>query len=330
MVNFENLSILMLENSEELEVVSLEDVKRFMESQDNDLLSKALSHTIEEIGLSNMRFSLENNLENIQKAHDSIHEFVYLASLCVPLTDKTSWYSKSAFLTYHWEAFSSAHRSFLEALAGYYNVAFTLLRSTHELIIKGAFFECLAHRKFRERAEVLEKDKSGRHLKDMITKTIGGKEDLEKTSATIHDMLMVTFDDKVFIEQSAYRPSVKTIVEQLSEWGMLEPIEKPVEALYNIYKKLSADVHVIPNNTDVGRRLLLEQEFYEVKVIPKELTKFMSGLHDVVDIGIVIELNTLSEWIIQDKKIMDKLAERVAVIEDLELKNSLERLKKLI
>lgn len=300
-----------------------------MESQANDLLSKALSHTIEEIGFPNMRFSLENNFEEVQKAHDSIHEFMYLASLCVPLTDKTSWYSKSAFLTYHWEAFSSAHRSFLEALAGYYNVAFTLLRSTHELIVKGAFFECLAHRKFREKAEVLEKNKSsGKRLKDMITEAIGGKEDLEKTSATIHDMLMVTVDDKVFIEQSAYRPSIKTIIEQLSAWGMLEPIEKPVEALYNIYKKLSADVHVIPDNTDVGRRLLLEEEFYEVKVIPKELSKFMSGLHDAVDIGIVIELNTLSEWITQDKKVKDKLAERLAVIENLELKYSSERLKR--
>ncbi len=164
----------------------------------------------------------------------------------------------------------------------------------------------------------------------MIIKAIGSKEDLEETSATIHDMLMVAIDGKVFIEQPDYRLPIKTIIEQLSEWKMLESIENPVENLYNIYKKLSADVHVTPDNTDTGRRLLLQEKFFEVNVIPDELSKFMNVLHDVIDIGIVMELNILGDWIAQDKEIRDKLRGRLNVIENLELEHSSERLKSLI
>lgn len=304
----------------------MEDVQDLGIDMTDDLISKTLSHTVKEIGIPNMRISLKGNFEEIQKAHDSIHEFIYLAPLCVPPTNRVSWHSKSAFLTYHWEAFHSAHRSFLEALAGYYNAAFTLLRLTHELIVKGAFLECLAHKKFRDRSEVLDKDKRCKNLKDTITRAIGNKVDLEEISATIHDMLMVSVDGKVFVEQFEYRPPIKTVIEQLSAWGMLEPIEKPVETLYGIYTKLSADVHVIPDNTDIGRRLLLGKNPFEVDVIPEELSKFMKVLHDVIDIGIVIELNILSDWIAKDKKVRAKLRERREVIENLGLKYSYEKL----
>ena len=48
---------------------------------DRLILNKALSHTRREIGLTNIRTSLKSNYEIIQKAHDSIHEFMYLVSL---------------------------------------------------------------------------------------------------------------------------------------------------------------------------------------------------------------------------------------------------------
>jgi len=71
-----------------------------------------------------------------------------LAPTCLPSTTEVRWLQKSAFLTYHREAFYQAHRSFLEALAGYYNAGYALLRNTQELMIKGAFWECLAHEDF--------------------------------------------------------------------------------------------------------------------------------------------------------------------------------------
>jgi len=293
-------------------------------------LKKALLHTLTEVEFPNMVISLKNNYETMQKAHDSIHEFILLASISLPSQTKVSWHSKSAFLTYQWEAFHSAHRSFLEALAGYYNAAFTLLRSTLELTIKGAFFECLAHKEFREKSEVLDKDERGKRLKDTINDAIGEKMDLEETSATIHDMLMVDVDGRVFVEQPEYRPSVKTVSKQLSSWGMLDPIEKPTETLYGIYKMLSADVHVIPDKTDIGRRLLSQRNLFETDIIPDELSRYVEFLHKIMDISIVVELNILSDWIIQNKKVQSKLKERLTVLEDLGLEFSAKRLRGLM
>jgi hypothetical protein len=122
-----------------------------MDAVDKSMLKTALSHTRKEIGMANMRSSLKSDYETIRKTHDSIHEFIYLAPLCLPGQPGITWHSKSAFLTYQWEAFYQAHRSFLEALSGYYNAAYALLRSTLELIVKGAFWECLAHEHFREK-----------------------------------------------------------------------------------------------------------------------------------------------------------------------------------
>lgn len=291
---------------------------------------EAFSHLLKEIELPNMIVSLEGNFEEIRKAHDSIHEFIYLAPLCLPAKTKVNWYQKSAFLTYHWEAFHSAHRSFLEALAGYYNSAFTLLRLTLELIVKGAFFECLAHKEFRDRSEVLDKDRKGRRLKDTINGAVGDKLETEETSATIQDMLMVDLDGKVFVEQQEYRPSMKTIIKQLTRWGILDPIADPAQKIYKIYANLSADVHVVPDKTDIGRRLLSPKDIFEIEVIPDELAKFVEIVCRVMDIGMVIELNVLGDWIERDGIIKARFKERLTVVENLGLELSSEKLKSLV
>jgi hypothetical protein len=119
-------------------------------------LEEAFNHILKEIGILNIIKSLrKGKFKKLQEAHDSIHEFIYLAPICCP--KQANWHSKSAFLTYHWEAFHLAHRAFLEALSGYYNTAYILLRGTLELLLKGAFWECLAHKKFRDKADVIKK-----------------------------------------------------------------------------------------------------------------------------------------------------------------------------
>lgn len=305
-----------------------------------DIFSKALSHTVEEVGIPNMRISLENNFEEIQKTHDSIHEFMYLAFLCVPSTGKINWYySKSAFLIYHCEAFHSAHRSLLEALAGYYNPAYTLSRNTLELLARGAFWESLAHKKYRENTEIIDSDKlrdkkKRRSVKDWIEELIKQEptieKELEETSGAIFDKIAILFEDREFQNEYVRLPSFSLIVEQLIEWNIID-IPKANSVIYgNLYNELSKDVHVIPDNTDTGRRILLEKKFYELNIIPEELSKFMHVLRKVVDIGIVIELNILSDWIAQDKKIRDSLGGRLAVIENLGMKYSSDRLRRLM
>ena len=299
-----------------------------------DMLSKALSHTLKEIEIPNIVTSIEINFEEIRKVHDSIHEFMYLAPLCLP--KNKSWHEKSAFLTpYHYVTLDMAHRSLLEALAGYYNAADILLRSTLELLIRGAFWECLAHKEFREKLEKLETKKGKKTLKgwinDLIKQRPGIEDELEETSEAIFDKTAIIFEDPKFRKEFIFLPSFREIVEQIADWNIFDPIQDPMELVNNkIYGELSNSVHVIPDKTDIGRRLLSQKDLFETDVNPNELSKFVKVLHEVVDIGIVIELNVLSDWIDQDREVKNKLKVRLVVIEDLGLKFSSEKLKKLM
>ena len=100
------------------------------------LLESAYHHIENELGLRHIRPSLRSEFQNLQKAHDAVHEPMTLAPLLIslPSDPEPAWERKSAFLTYHWEAFHHAHRSLYEALCVYYNVAFVLLRVTFELL----------------------------------------------------------------------------------------------------------------------------------------------------------------------------------------------------
>ena len=297
------------------------------------MLSKALSHILKEIKIPNIVSSIEINFEEIQKAHDSIHEFIYLAPLCLP--KNKSWHEKSAFLTYHYITLDMAHRSLLDALAGYYNAANILLRSTLELLIRGAFLECLAHKEFRDKLEKSETKKGKKTLKgwliDLIKQRSDIEDELEGTSAAIFDKTAIIFEDPKFRKKFIYRPNFREIVEQIADWNIFDPIQDPVELVNDkIYGELSNNAHVIPDKTDIGRRILSQKELFKTEVNPDELSKFVKVLHEVVDIGIIIELNILSDWINQDREVKNRLRERLVVIDDLGLKFSSEKLKKLM
>jgi hypothetical protein len=90
---------------------------------------------------------------------------------------------------------------------------------------------------------------------------------------------------------------------------------------------LSSDVHVVPDATDVGRKLLAERDFMEVEVIPQELWEYMNTLHRLIDIGIVIELNILKDWIEAGGSL--RLKERLDMLENLELNYGVTKLKAL-
>jgi len=297
--------------------------------------SKVIQHIMNEIQIPNILSSLQViDYELLRKAHDSIHEFIYIAPFCLP--EGCSWHSKSAFLTYHYVACDQAHRSLLEALAGYYNVANIILRSVLELTIRGAFWECLAHKKFRENAKVIKKGAKARignsektildWLNDVIQLKPEIENNLEKTSSGIFDKIAPLFEEpeleKLVI---ALKPGI--VIEQLSAWGILNPYKQ--DEVYKIYKELSQEVHVIPDKTDIGRRLLHEKEIFETEIIPEELEEFLRLLHRIMDVAIVIELNILSDWIarLEDKT---KLKERLQALMDLGLEGGFRRLSELI
>ncbi len=290
------------------------------------LISQAYSHLHEEIGLDNIKYSLEIEFDGIQKAHDAIHEFMMIARLLFPDDDSISWHRKSAFLVYHWDAFSLAHRSLLEALCANYNAASILLRSTMELIIKGAFLECMSRKKFRDNSMALDKDKKGNKFKEKMVVILSQDqhvvEELEKTSGLILDIIAS------FIDNSKYRIALSTIIDQLDQWKILEPITNPKEVIYeNIFRDLSASVHVVPDKTDIGRRLLMNGDrLFGQEVLHQELNYFSHTLLKLMDVAIVIELNIMEDLLNEYAPSRDNLYGRLAYLEQLNLKYSIERL----
>lgn len=296
----------------------------------NSDIKKALSHILEEMEFINIVTSIKEDLELVRNSHDSIHEFVFLASLFPPA--RASWHSKSAFLTYHWDAFHKAHRSFLEALSGHYNAGYVLLRSTLELLIRGAFWECFAHEEFRNSAKKLYENKKGgllrKWLNDIIKLKPSVKEDLENTSAGIYDKISPLFKDQKL--RRKYIPSIYTMIEQLEEWKIIDAIPNPSKTVYGLYSDLSADIHVVPDRTDIGKRLLSQKDLFETEVIPSELTRYMKFLSQVIDIATIVEFNVLKDWLPTNSNIKNKLKDRLLALEGLGLKYSVKKLRKTI
>jgi hypothetical protein len=100
-------------------------------------------HIFSEFGFENVQRSLHDEFALLQQSHDAIHEFLeflYLAPLCFPdAKHEVSCHHKSAFLALQGEVLQHAHRSLLEALYAYYNVAFILLWTTFELLRREHF-----------------------------------------------------------------------------------------------------------------------------------------------------------------------------------------------
>jgi len=303
-----------------------------MRFESEELLASAYRHMVKEFGLGNVRRSLKREFENLRKAHDAIHEFMLLASLLVPSQKRqeTCWHRKSAFLVYHWEAFYHAHRSLIEALCAYYNVAFILLRATLELLIKGAFWECLSHKECRENSQILDDDNSGREIKEWLNAIFDLAPDVEggfeRVSAGMYDKIGSRIEDRKF------RPSIRTAVRQLDQWGIFNPIPEAETHIYRgIYGRLSADVHVRPDRTDIGRRLIAEShEIFEQELLPDTLREYADSLHGVMDLAIVIELNIMRDLIKEYNEVKMGLAERLDVLEQLGLEYGVQRAKQLL
>ena len=289
---------------------------------------EAYSHTLKELQLDNLKESLHVEYTQIQPCHDAIHEFLLLAPTMFPSTG-VSWHSKSAFLLYHWEAFESAHRSLIEALCGYYNAAFMLLRSVLELVLKGALFECLAHKAFRENSLVLDKDNKGKNLKALLHDTLRSDPSLadkwEHKNGSLYDAIALKMDER------KNHLWTKPLLKQLRDWGILNPIPDAAHSIGRIYQALSKDVHVLPDRTDVGKILLRTPEdlFEQKKVYPSLLRDYLTPLQAVMDLGIVIVLNIFQDHV-QYQEVRINLEKRESVVKGLNLLYSATRVKALL
>lgn len=302
----------------------------------NEIFKKAFNHTLTELEIYNITESIKKgNFEMISKAHDSIHEFIYLAPLSV--TTNKNLDEKSAFLkVYLFEIFYAVHNSFLMTLMGFYNASYVLLRTTLELLIKGALWECLAHKKFRNKSEILRKNKIkiGKlkktiidWLNEIIERKPSIEKKLEETSAAIFDKIYPLPKDPTL---KKLIPPPKICINQLNEWGIFNPVSDAKNRIYNFYSRLSANIHVVPDEIDVGRRLLSQKDLYEIEIIPDELNNYCKQLQEIMDIGIVIELNILQDLITQNKEVQNNLKERLKLLEDLHLPFAYKKLSSLV
>jgi len=287
-----------------------------------DQIESAFKHTLDESGFHHVEPSLRAEFDILRKAHDAIHEFMFVAPLCFPTDDvnEVSWKNKSAFLIYHWEVFHHAHRSLIEALCTYYNVAFILLRTSLEVLLKGAFWECLSHKEFRDASPVLDASSQGKEIKNWLRRIFevypNLERELDQTSAGIFDKVGQRIEDPTF------RPSVKILVWQLDQWGIFSPIPNAASAIHErLYSGLSADVHVVPDRTDIGRRIASERlDLFEQHIVPALLREYSITLHEIMDVAIVIELNILQNLVERFESARLKLSERLTVMEQLRLK----------
>jgi hypothetical protein len=221
-----------------------------------------------------------------------------------------------------------AHSSYYESLLANYSAGFILLRATLELLIRGAFFECLTHRRFREDSTILDKvkDKRGRRLKEFLSELFTRRDSIEKdfeeTSVAIYDKTSRIIDDPKF------RISNEVMLKQLTKWGIFEGCAAPVSTVSRIYHKLSKDVHAHPNRTGTGRILIYRPRdlFKPKRVMRRILSEYLNDLRKVTDLGIAMTMNLLKENLAGAPEVQDQLRAFYPRLQDVGLRRSASRL----
>jgi hypothetical protein len=273
--------------------------RRFVDEYDRDrinfegTLKKADPHTLTHL------------LELLQLVRDC-----FLSLLC----QKETVHTLSAFGIYHFEAIHLLERACTEALCCYYGVANSMLRIALEALIRGAFWEGMAHKALRERAEVVRRARGVKingelrrlhdWLADVFAQAPQAETGLELMSAAIFDRTSPLFSDPVL---NRVVPLFKMMVEQVAHWGLLDPIADPAPVIYDgVYWKLSDDAHLIPDKTLLGRRFVASKPaFPTVEFSSDDLRGFVDVLEIVSDIGIVLSLN-LTAQILRETGFVDR------------------------
>ena len=127
--------------------------------------------------------------------------------------------------------------------------------------------------------------------------------------------------------------STRSMLKQIINWGMLDGIENPESLIYGIYQKLSLDVHVSPDNTDIGRRLITNRElFTEREIMPEYFVEYLELLHTIMDICLVVLLNILKENIQDSDNAKEFLKKRLHEDDfiSLELSRTQQRIRELV
>ncbi|HEY6420437.1 MAG TPA: hypothetical protein VIX59_15695 [Candidatus Binataceae bacterium] len=276
------------------------------------------------------------SIEAIEAAGSVQSSFAEFNSLI--LSDaRDSFHRHSAFCMYHIDATFFSRRGLREALCSYYGPAGSLLRGTCEAILKGAFWECLAHKRHRDHAEILNMQKrkiegTPRNVLDWLEGRFQARPDLEapleNESSGMLDIVTPLFETKAYFPAV---PSLKMMVEQLNGWKMFEPMADPVSEIYDdLYAPLCEDTHLIPAKTMMGRLILAGKDASELfEPSQEEFDRFVSFLHRLAEMGALALLNVLEDDSRADDVLRAKIAAMQPVAEGISLPRVVERIQAL-
>jgi hypothetical protein len=143
-------------------------------------------------------------IEMAGAVQSSFAEFNSLMSGALP----EIFHRHSAFFIYHIDAVFLSRRALREAICSYYGAAGSLLRSACEAILRGAFWECLAHKRYRDRAPIVGERKRTRKIEGTRRNVLNWMNDvflagpqleplLETESGAIFDRISTLFESKV-------------------------------------------------------------------------------------------------------------------------------------
>ena len=217
--------------------------------------------------------------------------------------DRDTHNSINAFLLYHWDAGHMAGLSLGNALSGQYNAGFTLLRSSLELILNGALFQCLAQRQNRENPSPnVEPTDSLRmlttHLSTVIRELEIDDSEMESNSIAIFNILRQDW--------MQYALSLKTssVIQQLADWYIFSHLgDNPANMVRSLYFRLSKNVHERVEYTDAGRAVEEGKEVFDwpAPILSQSLADFLEDFHSAMEIGVITNLNILASKISRDR-----------------------------
>jgi len=245
----------------------------------------------------------------------------------------------SAFYIYHTDATFFSLRALREALCSYYGAAGSLLRNACEAILRGTFWECLAHRRYRGCADVLGEPKRKRKIEGTQRNILNWMDDvfqngaqleasLERQSGEIFDRVSPLFENKILHPAI---PTLKTMVEQLTAWKMFEPMTDPVSQIYeDLYWSLCKDTHVTPDMTMMGRLMAVGKDPSTVfEPSQEEFDRFLVLLGRVAEIGALAVLNVLEDDARSDEIVRAKIASKQSIAEAIGLPRVVRRIRTL-